>query len=160
MLRVSKKNLDLDSHNIIKSACNFCVGVLLPPRWQKRVNVYVKVDEEIPNPIEVSFNAEFHAYCYYKGKVENKKQFFVHLKKNTTQNMLRYLCHEFVHVKQYTLNELWDYTSGDVRFMGERYSDSIEYFDRPWEIEAFELGDVLLNEFNKMVRRNKELVKR
>ena len=57
------------------------------------------------------------------------------------------LGHEMIHVKQYLNNEIFDYKNGFVRYKGEEFDDSYKsklenYFESPWEIEAYgrELG--------------------
>ena len=42
-----------------------------------------------------------------------------------------------VHVKQYAKNELHEYTmKKGHRYKGEFFSDKLDYWDEPWEIEA------------------------
>ena len=55
-------------------------------------------------------------------------------------NILLTLAHEMVHVKQWAKDEMYEYlnTIGMVRFKGEKvHLDSLEYWDQPWEIEAY-----------------------
>ena len=56
------------------------------------------------------------------------------------RNLLITLAHEMVHVKQWARNEMYEYsnTVGMVRFKGEKiHLKEIEYWDYPWEIEAY-----------------------
>ena len=52
-----------------------------------------------------------------------------------------YLAHELTHAKQYMTGELYDYADGGVRWRKERYEydpeSNRDYYDSPWEIEAF-----------------------
>ena len=51
--------------------------------------------------------------------------------------MLETVAHEMVHVKQYAKNELHEYTmKKGHRYKGEFFSDKLDYWDEPWEIEA------------------------
>jgi len=62
-------------------------------------------------------------------------EFSIVIKKDESfRKMLMTLAHECVHVKQYTLRELS--SSHDI-FRGKKYKDNIEYWESPWEIEAF-----------------------
>ena len=56
------------------------------------------------------------------------------------------LGHELVHVKQYLKGELKDISALEQRWKGESHI-SIDYYDLPWEIEAYHLQEVLLEEY-------------
>ena len=55
------------------------------------------------------------------------------------RNLLITLAHEMVHVKQWAKNEMYEYYKLDeVRFNKTKFNTSkIDYWDYPWEIEAF-----------------------
>ena len=55
------------------------------------------------------------------------------------RNILISLAHEFVHVKQWISGEMYEYEEPNkVRFMKKKVDTSkLNYFDYPWEIEAF-----------------------
>ena len=55
------------------------------------------------------------------------------------RNLLISLAHEMVHVKQWVKNEMYEYCKRDeVRFHSTKFNLSkIDYWDYPWEIEAF-----------------------
>ncbi len=56
------------------------------------------------------------------------------------RNILITLAHEMVHVKQWAKDEMYEYynTPNMVRFKGEKmYQNEVDYWDYPWEIEAF-----------------------
>jgi hypothetical protein len=55
------------------------------------------------------------------------------------RNLLITLAHEMVHVKQWAKNEMYEYVEQDmVRFNKTKFNMSdINYWDYPWEIEAF-----------------------
>ena len=66
------------------------------------------------------------------------------------RNLLITLAHEMVHVKQWAKDEMYEYmptgkteeewinTPKMVRFKGEKFNmDDVDYWDYPWEIEAF-----------------------
>ena len=55
------------------------------------------------------------------------------------RNLLITLAHEMVHVKQWAKDEMYEYTTiGKVRFMKKKYDmNDMDYWDYPWEIEAF-----------------------
>ena len=56
------------------------------------------------------------------------------------RNLLITLAHEMVHVKQWAKDEMYEYmnVAGLVRFKGEKiHLELTDYWDYPWEIEAF-----------------------
>ena len=55
------------------------------------------------------------------------------------RNILITLAHEMVHIKQWAKGEMYEYvTPGKVRFMKKKYDmNDMDYWDYPWEIEAF-----------------------
>lgn len=62
------------------------------------------------------------------------------------------LAHEMVHVKQYARGELKDYFNMPTtcRFNGKVYdTKKLDYFDYPWEKEAFSLENRLVIEFEQ-----------
>ena len=56
------------------------------------------------------------------------------------RNLLITLAHEMVHIKQWAKDEMYEYTNtmGLVRFKGEKiHLELTDYWDYPWEIEAY-----------------------
>ena len=55
------------------------------------------------------------------------------------RNLLITLAHEMVHVKQWAKNEMYEYMEPHmVRFKGEKiHLKETDYWDYPWEIEAY-----------------------
>ena len=69
------------------------------------------------------------------------KEFTINLDTTVNfRNLLINLAHEMVHVKQWAKDEMYEYmnTMGMVRFKGERiHLEETDYWDYPWEIEAY-----------------------
>ena len=68
------------------------------------------------------------------------KEFTISLDSNCAiRNILITLAHEMVHVKQWAKGEMYEYAERDmVRFNKTKFNMSnIDYWDYPWEIEAF-----------------------
>jgi hypothetical protein len=58
------------------------------------------------------------------------------------------LAHEMVHVRQYAKMELNEEMN---RWHGEYVNtDLIPYHEQPWEIEAYDLGDRLFKQYQKL----------
>ena len=65
---------------------------------------------------------------------------------------LRTLAHEMVHVKQFALNELYDYSikPDHTRWRDDIFDvKAIKYKDQPWEVEAYGMEVGLVREFLK-----------
>lgn len=57
------------------------------------------------------------------------------------------LAHELVHVKQYARNELTQACTGLMKWKKTLFPADFEYFDCPWEREAYALEPVLFREW-------------
>ena len=68
------------------------------------------------------------------------KEFTISLDSTCTiRNILITLAHEMVHIKQWAKGEMYEYAEQDmVRFNKTKFNmANIDYWDYPWEIEAF-----------------------
>ena len=85
-------------------------------------------------------NNEFDGDCGYEDEDVRPKEFVIRVNNNLKlSKKLRTICHEMVHVKQYATGEMrymWR-PARNTKFQGMLYPDEIEYWDSPWEIEAF-----------------------
>jgi hypothetical protein len=63
-------------------------------------------------------------------------------------NLVSTVCHEMVHIKQYVKGELGDFRQWKSR----KISDKTEYYDLPWEKEAYRLEERLAIECFKELR--------
>ena len=61
-------------------------------------------------------------------------------------NWISTLAHEMVHVKQFAKNEL---DPALTRWKSNRYCETIDYWDQPWEKEARRLQFKLVEDFEK-----------
>lgn len=52
--------------------------------------------------------------------------------------LIKLMAHEMTHVKQYAMDEMEDVDEVLVKWKGRCYNtNKVEYYDRPWEIDAF-----------------------
>tara|TARA_B100001971_G_C17777989_1_gene328295 strand:- start:6 stop:485 length:480 start_codon:yes stop_codon:yes gene_type:complete len=68
------------------------------------------------------------------------KEFTIELDSSVKlRNLLITLAHEMVHIKQWAKDEMYEYMKPHmVRFKGEKlHLKEVEYWDYPWEIEAY-----------------------
>jgi len=61
-----------------------------------------------------------------------------------SHDILETLAHEMVHVKQYAYKEMNEY---GTRWRGQKITENLNYYDEPWEVEAFGLSTGLFTKF-------------
>jgi hypothetical protein len=119
---------------VTKLACMFYATKLMTPR--------------LVNSLEITINVhnEYHKNTGYLGDAvptddevtSRPKRFEINLDfQKRFKNLLISLGHEMVHVKQYAKGELKFHERGNtVTFQKQQYTDD-EYWESPWEIEAY-----------------------
>lgn len=79
-------------------------------------------------------------YCDWLDSPYKAREFTIAVDSNLgKRNMLMVLAHEMVHVKQYAKGEMRDYLKVNrVKWKGSIMEDDKQnYWDHPWEIEAY-----------------------
>ena len=161
MIRITSNHLDVEHRDLIKKFTKFVLNKLVKKKsliGKTDIIIYVVTPKELQesDPHRFTGNKRVRAWMNYHGVVDGRKKFTIHLNfkqfnKRAKKDYIRLksifqdLAHELTHVKQYMTNELFDYTSGDVRFKDERFSiekydfenSHDDYYNSPWEIEAF-----------------------
>lgn len=160
MLIVSSNHLTKKDQKWVKRYALFVLDRFVTQSVQRRAKIFIKLLDasEIPDASARRDFQKYTAWCQYIGVSEERRDFTVTLNSKLVNTRSRRplirlrrvmtdLGHELVHVKQYLNNEIFDYTSGDVRYKGTLYDSAWAeneeaYFDAPWEIEAYgrELG--------------------
>jgi hypothetical protein len=123
----------------LDEAARFLASHLLHPRTVAKIELDIDVFKTLSNEGE----------CVKEDDHKNPRYFTINLQRAPIENMIKALCHEMVHVKQYAKNELGkDYFvvrrgKGPqlvTRWQGELWfpkKKEDEYWDSPWEIEAY-----------------------
>lgn len=80
---------------------------------------------------------------------DKRREFSVVLDKNmSTENIIRTVIHEMIHVKQYIRKEMDSEVIGQrMRWKSKMYPSDIKYDDMPWEKEANRLETKYGNEY-------------
>lgn len=119
---------------------NFCIQRLMPR--MKTLDICV----ELSNDME-------HAdgYCL----AVNPREFVIEIDSRLKgDDFITALTHEMVHVKQYARGETKDINMFSKSWKGAEYismySTVDEYMELPWEKEAYELQEVLCNEYKQL----------
>ena len=110
---------------------------------------FLEIDESIEIDFAGDFSDDCAGYCDYDE--DEGITLYVNPKMGK-KSILITLFHEFVHAKQYINGELESGTGlKPSRWFGEEYSG--DYYDLPWEKEAYELevamADIFFNEILK-----------
>ena len=163
-----------DDVRLIKKYAYFCLSKFVPNKTLRKATITVKFvhHDDLTNPKDSKELKECSAWMFYDGVVNDKKKFTITMdtaviRSNAKKQMTRYketlknLGHELVHVKQYLLNELFDYTDGQTsRYMGGRYAYTGEmdwtYWDAPYEVEAYGRMEGLYQMFLKKLKEEKK----
>jgi hypothetical protein len=128
----------------IKSAIQYFADNLVSKQLQRHVSIKISLVTHTENFGEVEITD-------YNMK-EQPRDFTLYIDKTIPEKeKIRTIAHELVHVKQYLYNELNEQMT---RWRGKKVSedDFENYFDRPWEKEAYELGDKLYDRYIKTNR--------
>jgi hypothetical protein len=104
-------------------------------------------------------NHGLEAECIWEDDNYRPKEFTIHLdSKLSERKIIQALAHEMTHVKQYTKNEVFDFikTSNIIKWKGKKFDiDKIDYWECPWEIEAYGYEKCLYQLFKIHCKKNK-----
>ena len=112
----------------VESIMRFCHEKLMPRMKTLVIDVYIK-----------NFGADDSCgYCMPVDSGKNPRHFAIELSKTQRlRALLETVAHEMVHVKQYARNELKENAGvGKHLWKGDWVSDTLDYYDLPWEVEA------------------------
>ena len=108
------------------------------PLILKNVKLYIKTDNKITK------KEKAWGLCYWRGNPYRPRSFSIYLKTNLSRICItQTYIHELVHVKQYLLGELTDYSSGKIKWKKRIYIvTNDEWCDlfSPWEKEAYKIS--------------------
>lgn len=120
---------------IVAEACGYFVNKLFPKKVLAQLHFDIELIRNLKKKEEVK------ADCIWSDERLYPRDFEIRI--DSSMNMyaiVRALAHEMVHAKQYALGELMDGPSYlRVRWMDKwiKSQDEKNYWDRPWEIEAY-----------------------
>ncbi len=153
-IKGESKHLD---KNRAREAIKFYAKILMP-RLVDKITIFLSF-KHMKNDYEI-------ANCSWSDDNRRPREFEIEVNNSmSVRKTLMAIAHEMVHVKQYARGELVDHVrSSKVSFKGKVYnhpSPSFEddYWDAPWEIEAFgrELGLYLrYMEYEKKLKKTAE----
>ena len=137
---------NIDLHQAVGNAVMFYGEVLLGKRMAKNVYVLVKLTKDLKK------KEEAYGLCHITDdSLSRPREFMIELDasmKHKFEDILTWLAHETVHLKQFVRKELWDYESGRVQWKSRSYG-RVKYDDQPWEKEAYRLEGELYEMFEE-----------
>ena len=123
-------------HQALVSAAIWYGAVLLGTRMVNNIYLDIKLTKGLKK------KEKAYGYCHIvDDNLSRPREFCIELDasmKYSFDQILTWLAHEMVHLKQFVRGELCDYATGRVH-----------YDDQPWEKEAYRLESKLYEEFEE-----------
>ena len=135
--------------NILTEASYYFCAHLLSKRMATNSNL--EVDIKLTKNLKQKEGA--YGFCHITDDDLNRpREFMIELDAsmdNSIEQLVTWLAHEFVHLKQFVRGELYDYAVGQkVQWKTKRYKlNKTSHLDSPWEKEAYRLENKLADEF-------------
>ena len=133
--------------NALNEAAWYYGLVLLGGRMARHIEVEIKLTKDLKK------KEDAYGYCHIISDNLNKpREFCIELDASTKfdfAQILTWLGHEFVHLKQFVRGELFDYEYGKTQWKSRKYDTfAMKHDNQPWEREAYRLEGVLYDEFS------------
>lgn len=144
LLEFTGHKLSQKQKALITKATAITLGSLVSKRLAESLEITIQINRNLFKETGALGN------CDIEDDARSPKYFTIELNyggANEMDELIQTLCHELVHVAQYAQRRM-RYLSGSyaVAWGKDHYNtQTIAYDDRPWEIEAFELEDLLYN---------------
>jgi len=119
--------------DIAVKVVNFMIKKLMPRMRTLNIEIQLK-----------DIKCDAIGYCMM---TDDNRSFEIEVdKKISIKELVTTICHELVHVKQYARKEMDDgIVSGRARWKNKVISFETNYYDLPWEKEAYAMQDALAN---------------
>ena len=118
--------------------------VLLGKRMAKNIYLDIKLTKDLKK------KEGAYGYCrIIDHSLSRPREFMIELDasmKFKFDQILTWLAHEMVHLKQFVRGELCDYETGRVQWKSRSYG-KVHYDDQPWEKEGYRLEGELYEMF-------------
>ena len=130
--------------DLVKQGAEFYGEVLLGKRMAKNIYLDIKLTNDLKK------KEKAYGYCHIvDDSLIRPREFMIELDasmKYKFDQILTWLAHEMVHLKQFVRGELFDYENGRVQWKSRTFG-RVHYTDQPWEKEAYRLEGYLYKEF-------------
>ena len=127
------------------NAAEFYGDRLLGKRMARNILLEIKLTKDLKK------KEKAYGFCHVTDDNLNRpREFSIELDtsmKFKFDQIITWLAHEMVHLKQFVRNELYDFELGRTQWKSRIYKTNSNYNDQPWEKEAYRLEDKLYEEF-------------
>jgi len=135
-----------DFYQSLDNAALFYGEVLLGKRMAKNIYLDIKLTKDLKK------KEGAYGYCHIvDDSLARPREFMIELDasmKYKFDQILTWLAHEMVHLKQFVRGELCDYETGRVQWKSRSFG-RVHYDDQPWEKEAYRLEGELYEMFEE-----------
>ena len=135
-----------DFQSALKSGAMFYAEVLLGKRMAKNIYLDIKLTKDLKK------KEGAYGYCHIvDDSLAKPREFMIELDASMRykfDQILTWLAHEMVHLKQFVRGELCDYETGRVQWKSRSFG-RVHYDDQPWEKEAYRLEGELYEMFEE-----------
>jgi hypothetical protein len=127
---------------LLKLAAQSFADKLLSPQLEKNIQVKIKIHDRL----------DAGGFCDFEEEgLSNPRSFKIDICRTKKKiHMFSVLAHEMVHLKQMAKGEMKDkYVKSRyvTVWRGDWYEDDVNYWDQPWELEAYGLENSLVAKF-------------
>lgn len=140
--------IELSGYNTIQNGTfpTYYDTVLSVAMDQMGLSGYVVTFGELSDGAKSQFDGDLKAHVRYFNS-----NFYLFTQNMTRDNTIEVLCHEVIHMQQYTSGDLV-YDDGNVTWKGETLElNSKEYEMRPWENDAFNRQSELIKSVERVL---------
>ena len=137
---------NIDLYQALKAGAEFYAEVLLGKRMAKNIYLDIKLTKDLKK------KEGAYGYCHIvDDSLAKPREFMIELDASMRykfDQILTWLAHEMVHLKQFVRGELCDYETGRVQWKSRSFG-RVHYDDQPWEKEAYRLEEELYEMFEE-----------
>ena len=136
---ISARNGNKVQNAVARSVAQHCINKLMPRMRTLDISILFKKIPEQENTIGT---------CLMQ---DNNRTFEIEIQKGLSfDEIVKTVCHEMVHVKQYARNEMTDSTwKGKLRWRNRFIKKNTSYSKLPWEREAYRKQKTLSKSYYK-----------
>jgi hypothetical protein len=134
---ITARGSDRKTQKLCKDIAQFCAEKLMGNRLSDNIDLRIEFSDKLGG---------CDGDAVWEDDEYRPREFTIRVREGMClSKKLKTICHEMVHVKQYATGEMrqsWR-PSRMTKFNGALYPDDMDYWDQPWEIEAFGREDGL-----------------
>lgn len=133
-MNIRTRGSDRKTQKLAKDIAHFCADLLMGNRLSNLIELKILFLDKLDKYDAIDGD------CFWEDDEYRPREFTIRVRNGMSLNKkLRTICHEMVHLKQYArgeMKQMWR-PARTTKFNGLYYSDDLDYWDTPWEIEAF-----------------------